>query len=40
MAELKSCPFCGEIPYIERKLLWKEYGGSTEECIKWCDEHN
>ena len=29
MAELLPCPFCGEIPYIERKPLWKEYGGSA-----------
>ena len=23
MPELKPCPFCGEIPYIERKPLWR-----------------
>ena len=29
MAELLPCPFCGEIPYIERKPLWTNYGGYT-----------
>lgn len=27
--QLKPCPFCGEIPYLERKPLWKTYNGST-----------
>ena len=27
--ELKPCPFCGEIPYLERKPLWRTVGGST-----------
>ena len=27
--ELKKCPFCGEIPYIEKKPLWKTYNGTT-----------
>ena len=26
---IKPCPFCGEIPYLEKKPLWREYGGST-----------
>jgi hypothetical protein len=26
---LKPCPFCGEVPYLEKKPLWQTYGGST-----------
>lgn len=26
---IKPCPFCGEIPYLERVPLWRNYGGST-----------
>lgn len=29
MAELLPCPFCGEIPYIERTPLWQEHSGSA-----------
>lgn len=29
MAELKPCPFCGTVPYIERLPLWETYGGHT-----------
>ena len=29
MAELKPCPFCGEIPYIEKKPLWRTYHDGT-----------
>jgi Lar family restriction alleviation protein len=27
--ELKPCPFCGEIPYLERKPLWQTHGNIT-----------
>lgn len=27
--ELKPCPFCGEIPYLERKPLWRMNGNTT-----------
>ena len=23
--QIKPCPFCGEIPYLERRPLWREY---------------
>lgn len=26
---LKPCPFCGEVPYLEKVPLWQTYGGST-----------
>ncbi len=26
---LKPCPFCGEIPYIEKKPLWRTHGDGT-----------
>lgn len=29
MAILKCCPFCGEIPYIERIPLWQTHGSIT-----------
>ena len=30
MFELKPCPFCGEVPYIEKKPLWRTgMNGST-----------
>ena len=29
MAELKPCPFCGELPYIEKKPLYTTYHDGT-----------
>lgn len=29
MSNLKPCPFCGEIPYIERKPMWTTYSNGT-----------
>ena len=30
MSSLKPCPFCGEIPYIDRKRMWNtHYDGTT-----------
>lgn len=30
MFELKPCPFCGEVPHIEKKPLWRTgMNGST-----------
>lgn len=29
MAELKPCPFCGEVPYIEKSPMWRTHGGTT-----------
>ena len=26
---LKPCPFCGKDVYLEKRPLWREYGGST-----------
>lgn len=26
---IKPCPFCGEVPYLERSPLWSTYNGST-----------
>lgn len=26
---LKPCPFCGELPYLEKKPLWRTYGDGT-----------
>jgi Lar family restriction alleviation protein len=27
--QLKPCPFCGELPYLEKKPLWRTVNGST-----------
>ena len=27
--QIKPCPFCGEIPYLERKPLWHTYRDGT-----------
>ena len=27
--QLKLCPFCGELPYLEKKPLWRTYGDGT-----------
>lgn len=29
MANLKPCPFCGEIPYIDRNRMWNTYYDGT-----------
>ena len=29
MAELKSCPFCGETVYLEKRPLWRTEGSTT-----------
>jgi hypothetical protein len=26
---IEPCPFCGEIPYLERKPLWRTYNDGT-----------
>lgn len=26
---IKPCPFCGTIPFLEKKPLWRTHGGST-----------
>ena len=26
---LKPCPFCGQVVYLEKRPLWRDYGGST-----------
>lgn len=40
MAELKPCPFCGEIPYIERKPLWTTYSNGTTHGYYGCFEYD
>ena len=29
MSKLKPCPFCGEVPYLERVPMWSQHNGST-----------
>ena len=29
MIELKPCPYCGEVPFIEKIPMWQTYGGTT-----------
>jgi hypothetical protein len=36
---LKPCPFCREIPYLERKPLWRTYGDGTTHGYFNCYEY-
>lgn len=38
--QLKPCPFCGEIPYLERKPLWRAYGDGTTHGYYGCFEYD
>ena len=38
--ELKPCPFCGEIPYIERKPLWHTCSDGTTTGYRGCFEYD
>ena len=42
--KIKPCPFCGTIPFLEKKPLWSTHGGTTRGyfgCYEYdihCDE--
>lgn len=36
---IKPCPFCGEIPYLERKPLWETYRSGTTHGYYGCYEY-
>jgi hypothetical protein len=38
--EIKPCPFCGDIPYIERKPLFRIYGDGTTHGYRGCYEYD
>lgn len=40
MDELKPCPFCGTIPYIERKPLWRTYKNGSTHGYYGCFEYD
>ena len=40
MEELKPCPFCGEIPCIEKKPLWKTYYNGITHGYFGCFEYD
>lgn len=37
---LKPCPFCGELPYLEKKPLWRTYGDGTTHGYYNCFEYD
>jgi hypothetical protein len=37
--EIKPCPFCGDIPYLERKPLWTTYSNDTTHGYYGCYEY-
>lgn len=37
--ELKPCPFCGEIPFLERVPLWGTYNNGTTHGYHGCFEY-
>lgn len=37
--EIEPCPFCGDIPYIERKPLFRIYGDGTCSGYYGCYEY-
>lgn len=37
--QIKSCPFCGEIPYLERRPLWQEYDRGVIHGYRGCFEY-
>lgn len=37
--KIKPCPFCGEIPYLERKPLWRTYNNGTTHGYYGCFEY-
>ena len=37
--KLKPCPFCGAIPYLEKKPLWKTNGYGTTHGYYGCFEY-
>ena len=37
--KIKPCPFCGEIPYLEKKPLWRKYGDGTTHGYYGCYEY-
>ena len=37
--QIKPCPFCGVIPYLERKPLWKTYNDGTSHGYHGCYEY-
>lgn len=37
--EIKPCPFCGDIPYLERKPLWTTYRDGTTHGYYGCYEY-
>lgn len=36
---IKPCPFCGEIPYLERSALWRTYPDGTTHGYYNCFEY-
>lgn len=36
---IKPCPFCGEIPYLERKPLWTTHTGGITHGFYGCYEY-
>lgn len=36
---IKPCPFCGEIPYLERKPLWSTYSNGSTHGYYGCYEY-
>lgn len=37
---LKPCPFCGELPYLEKKPLWRTYNDGTTHGYHGCFEYD
>ena len=40
MSELKPCPFCGELPHIEKRPLWQTYRDGHTRGYYGCYEYD